>query len=265
MSDDKTPPVEMCFKCDQPTGFAGKHEDSIYCQKCCDGPFCELCWERDEDWYPESCRECRIKDAPPLLYLQCLGTEDVAHCSDQIYPSDICYQLAKPYDHRPADEKQAEIDRLTWLIDLNSTTDKLIEQRQEIDELNKAFQFTKDVLAKSVTKSAERQAEIERLREKIKIIVERDNNRIDAGRRVITSLRQEIERLKGEIKIHSATCPQCVDSLTPTGNCGGCEYHQLDRVLQETEYYSCDNAESAAYCYHRLPTDTCDKFTKRED
>ena len=35
--------VEMCERCDEPTGRAGESDDSIYCDNCERGPFCEDC------------------------------------------------------------------------------------------------------------------------------------------------------------------------------------------------------------------------------
>lgn len=42
---------ELCANCGDPTGRAGKGEDSIYCVNCDFGPLCEAC--ADED-----CPEC---------------------------------------------------------------------------------------------------------------------------------------------------------------------------------------------------------------
>jgi len=36
---------EMCCDCENPTGRAGKEEDSLYCPACGDGPFCETCYD----------------------------------------------------------------------------------------------------------------------------------------------------------------------------------------------------------------------------
>jgi hypothetical protein len=36
--------IERCSVCDDPTGKAGKGEDSFYCE-CGEGPFCSACWE----------------------------------------------------------------------------------------------------------------------------------------------------------------------------------------------------------------------------
>lgn len=40
--------LEYCYVCDEPTGRAGKGEDSIYCDVCDKGPFCFLCWKKHE-------------------------------------------------------------------------------------------------------------------------------------------------------------------------------------------------------------------------
>lgn len=42
--------TELCFLCDEPTGRAGRADDSIFCELCNDcclvhGPFCEDCWD----------------------------------------------------------------------------------------------------------------------------------------------------------------------------------------------------------------------------
>jgi hypothetical protein len=37
--------VEMCSVCDQPTGYAGIAEDSLYCEYCGEGPFCDTCYD----------------------------------------------------------------------------------------------------------------------------------------------------------------------------------------------------------------------------
>ena len=41
--------LERCFACDEPTGRAGKGEDSIYCEYCDRGPFCPECFQKHED------------------------------------------------------------------------------------------------------------------------------------------------------------------------------------------------------------------------
>lgn len=38
--------LEECCECDEPTGRAGKGEDSIYCDECEEGPFCSECWAK---------------------------------------------------------------------------------------------------------------------------------------------------------------------------------------------------------------------------
>lgn len=44
-------PLEYCIKCDQPTGRAGRAEDSLYCDNpdCDKGPYCEDCYTTDEE------------------------------------------------------------------------------------------------------------------------------------------------------------------------------------------------------------------------
>ncbi len=37
---------EMCFICDQPTGRAGIHDDSLYAEDGT-GPYCEECWDAE--------------------------------------------------------------------------------------------------------------------------------------------------------------------------------------------------------------------------
>ena len=34
---------EHCFVCNDLTGRAGIHDDSLYCAECGDGPFCDKC------------------------------------------------------------------------------------------------------------------------------------------------------------------------------------------------------------------------------
>lgn len=36
--------LERCCNCDEPTGRAGRADDSLYCE-CGEGPFCEDCWD----------------------------------------------------------------------------------------------------------------------------------------------------------------------------------------------------------------------------
>ncbi len=43
-----TPPIEYCCECDEPTGRAGKGEDSLYTDDD-NGPFCYECY----DEYPQ--------------------------------------------------------------------------------------------------------------------------------------------------------------------------------------------------------------------
>ena len=38
--------LEYCLACGEPTGRAGRGEDSIYCDDCGSGPFCEECHEQ---------------------------------------------------------------------------------------------------------------------------------------------------------------------------------------------------------------------------
>lgn len=38
--------LEMCIECDEPTGKAGRQDDSFFCRICDKGPFCEICCER---------------------------------------------------------------------------------------------------------------------------------------------------------------------------------------------------------------------------
>lgn len=35
--------IEYCTTCGEPTGRAGRSEDSIYCDHCDEGPFCVSC------------------------------------------------------------------------------------------------------------------------------------------------------------------------------------------------------------------------------
>lgn len=37
-------PQEHCRVCACPTGRAGRGDDSLYCEACDVGPFCEDCW-----------------------------------------------------------------------------------------------------------------------------------------------------------------------------------------------------------------------------
>ncbi len=39
--------LERCCSCDEPTGRAGRADDSLYCE-CGAGPFCEDCWDEHE-------------------------------------------------------------------------------------------------------------------------------------------------------------------------------------------------------------------------
>ena len=52
-------PLEHCCGCDQPTGRAGRADDSIYCPDCDSGPWCEECWLIMESEWPEVCPACR--------------------------------------------------------------------------------------------------------------------------------------------------------------------------------------------------------------
>ena len=40
--------VEYCCACDEPTGRAGKGDDSLYCEVCGRGPYCSECFEEHE-------------------------------------------------------------------------------------------------------------------------------------------------------------------------------------------------------------------------
>ena len=36
--------LERCYDCDEPTGRAGRGDDSLYCEYCDKGPFCPDCF-----------------------------------------------------------------------------------------------------------------------------------------------------------------------------------------------------------------------------
>jgi len=40
--------IERCYICDEPTGRAGRGEDSLYCDECDSGPYCSECWDEHE-------------------------------------------------------------------------------------------------------------------------------------------------------------------------------------------------------------------------
>ena len=42
-------PLEHCFICDEPTGRAGKGEDSLYCDECDKGPYCPDCFRKHHE------------------------------------------------------------------------------------------------------------------------------------------------------------------------------------------------------------------------
>ena len=42
-------PLEYCFICDEPTGRAGKGEDSLYCDECDKGPYCPDCFRKHHE------------------------------------------------------------------------------------------------------------------------------------------------------------------------------------------------------------------------
>ena len=42
-------PLELCFVCDEPTGRAGKGEDSLYCDECDKGPYCPECFRKHHE------------------------------------------------------------------------------------------------------------------------------------------------------------------------------------------------------------------------
>ena len=37
--------IERCCTCDEPTGRAGRMDDSLYCTTCGKGPFCQSCFD----------------------------------------------------------------------------------------------------------------------------------------------------------------------------------------------------------------------------
>lgn len=41
--------IELCCRCDEPTGNAGKYDDSLYCEYCGEGPYCEKCFDQHMD------------------------------------------------------------------------------------------------------------------------------------------------------------------------------------------------------------------------
>ena len=42
-------PLEYCFLCDNPTDKAGAADDSVFCDCCDTGPYCEECWGKHHD------------------------------------------------------------------------------------------------------------------------------------------------------------------------------------------------------------------------
>jgi hypothetical protein len=42
--------TEYCCSCKRPTGRAGKGDDSLYCDVCGAGPFCEECYDSHIAW-----------------------------------------------------------------------------------------------------------------------------------------------------------------------------------------------------------------------
>ena len=67
-----TQPVEYCSKCGEPTGRAGRYEDSIYigeigplCEDCADGfetiPTCDVCGLVDHHCRGGACPACNRK------------------------------------------------------------------------------------------------------------------------------------------------------------------------------------------------------------
>ena len=58
--------LEMCCECDDPTGYAGIHDDSYYCA-CGKGPFCDECWASHQsqcDEAEEHVADCQTKAHP---------------------------------------------------------------------------------------------------------------------------------------------------------------------------------------------------------
>lgn len=61
---------ELCFACGDPTGRAGRGEDSIYCDHCGSGPWCFECFSGGRDHIQEGlCFLCR----DPALDEETLG------------------------------------------------------------------------------------------------------------------------------------------------------------------------------------------------
>ena len=53
--------VERCSVCDRPTDRAGRHDDSMFCDQCDAGPFCETCCLREEECLCPSCATKEIE------------------------------------------------------------------------------------------------------------------------------------------------------------------------------------------------------------
>ena len=49
--------IEICFLCDEPTGGAGRLDDSLYNEEG-KGPFCPKCWLDDQDGNKKRCEKC---------------------------------------------------------------------------------------------------------------------------------------------------------------------------------------------------------------
>ena len=45
MTEKMLAEIERCCTCDEPTGRAGRMDDSLYCTTCGKGPFCQSCFD----------------------------------------------------------------------------------------------------------------------------------------------------------------------------------------------------------------------------
>ena len=80
-------PLELCFICDEPTGRAGKGEDSLYCDECDKGPCCPDCFRKHHE---SDMRVAQLEEENKSL------REAIQQAVDKIYDEDDP-DAAKPW------------------------------------------------------------------------------------------------------------------------------------------------------------------------
>lgn len=136
---NESPPPELCEFCDEPTGRAGIHDDSIFIEvngTLQIGPLCESCHgEIRQVDLDEQIDQLRADKAELLI-----GLVECAGLSVGFYTAGAC-ELAEDDESTPAQKEavlkwKAIIDRANDLITKHTPTPPIVQELEKADELD---------------------------------------------------------------------------------------------------------------------------------